>query len=95
MTDDGDPSAKGIQPRDSPDRTPCFSNASAHAQRHYDARDEVPTQHDYDLPRSAIRSVTSRTILRTDIDVSRVARRHSRVTSSMMLSTKNRRPDAS
>lgn len=46
------------------------------------------------LPRREIRSVSSRATRRPDIDVSGIAARHSRVTSSSMLSTRNRRPQA-
>lgn len=47
------------------------------------------------LPRSAIRSASSRTSLRPEIEVSGTARRHSRVTSSTTFSTRKRLPDAS
>src|SRR5690606_27329973 len=47
------------------------------------------------LPRCAISSVNSRTTLRPEIEDSGTAARHSLVTSSTTLSTRNRLPDAS
>jgi hypothetical protein len=49
----------------------------------------------FGAPRMAIRSPSSRTTRLPEIDVSTTAARHSRVTSSTMLSTRNRRPVAS
>jgi hypothetical protein len=45
----------------------------------------------FGLPRSAIRSINSRTTRLPEIDVSSTARKHSRVTSSTMLRMRNRR----
>jgi hypothetical protein len=46
------------------------------------------------LPRRLIRSVSSPATRRPEIDVSGIAARHSRVTSSTMFSTRKRRPQA-
>ncbi|ESW80505.1 hypothetical protein X772_25065 [Mesorhizobium sp. LSJC280B00] len=46
------------------------------------------------LPRRAISSVSSRATRRPEIEVSGIAAKHSRVTSSTMLSTRKRRPQA-
>lgn len=46
------------------------------------------------FPRWAISSVSSRATRRPEIEVSGIAARHSRVMSSTMLSTRNRRPQA-
>ncbi len=48
----------------------------------------------FGLSRLAIRSVNSRTIRRPEIEVSTIARRHSRVTSSTMLRTPIAEPPA-
>ena len=47
------------------------------------------------LPRRSIKTVSSRATRRPEIDVSGIAAKHSRVTSSTMFRMRNRRPQAS
>jgi transposase InsO family protein len=59
---------------------------------HPQTQGKIERWHQTRLPHSAISAASSRTARKPEIDVSGTARRHSRVTSSTMFSTRNRRP---